>query len=146
MPWVWSACGWVIRIAVNPLDAGLDQLLAEIRRGVDEDRGRLSAAEALDQRRAASAAVLRVGRIAGAPSLPDPRHAGGRAAAEDGQTKGHRARPPADCSLGKTLSVLARVAAASASGSSPSASATTCAVETTKAGSLRRPRWGMGAR
>ena len=46
--------------AVEPLDAGLDQLLAQVGRGVDEDRGRAAAAEALDQRRAASAAVLRV--------------------------------------------------------------------------------------
>ena len=46
--------------AVDPLDPGLDHLLAQIGRGVDEDRGRAVAAEALDEHRAASAAVFRV--------------------------------------------------------------------------------------
>jgi hypothetical protein len=117
--------------AVEPLDAGIDQLLAQIRRCVDEDSGRAAGPEALEEHRAAAAAILGVCRIACSPPLPDPRHSGGRAAAEDGQTKGQCDRPGDDSSLGKMLSVLARVAAASASGVSPRASATTLAVSTT---------------
>src|SRR5271166_4145894 len=132
--------------AVEPLDAGLDQLLAQIGRRVDEDSGRAVGPETFDKDRAAAAAVLGVCRIACAPTLPDPRHAAGRAAAEDSQAKAQCDRPADDSSLGKTLSVLARVASASASGLSPRASATTPAVATTNAGSLRRPRWGAGAR
>ena len=49
--------------------------------------GRSPLAEALDQQRAARAAVLGLVRIAGAPVVADPRHAGRRAAAEDGRAQ-----------------------------------------------------------
>ncbi len=143
--------------AVEALDLGADQLLAQIGRGVDQHRCRAIGAEALEEHRAAAAAVLRVRRIAGPPPLRDPRHAAGRAAAQNGQSQRQcgdyclrrlrrLALPPASGSLRKTACVLARVASASASGVIPRASATTAAVETTNAGSLRRPRWGVGAR
>ena len=44
--------------AVEPLDAGLDQLLAQIGRRVDEDSGRAAGPEALEEHRAAAAAIL----------------------------------------------------------------------------------------
>ena len=98
--------GMAQKDAVEPLDLGVDQLLAQIGRRVDEDRGRAFGAEALDKHRAAAAAVLRVRRIAGAPPFPDPRHAAGRGAAQDGQTQrqcddptacGSLPRPAAAC-------------------------------------------------
>ena len=145
--------GMAQKDAVEPLHAGVEQLLAQVGRSVDENGSCAAGPEALEQHRAAAAAVLRVRRIAVAPPLPDSRHAAGRAAAQDGQPQRQcddptacGSLPPSGGSLEKKLSVLARVAAASASGSIPRASATTAAVATTKAGSLRRPRCGIGAR
>ncbi len=77
--------GVVMRIedAVERFAAHAQELLAQIRRGVDQHRGVPLLAETLDQRAAAAAAVLRVGRIAGAPHGADARHAAGRPAPED---------------------------------------------------------------
>ena len=63
--------------AVEPLDLGVDQLLAQVGRGVHENRCRALRPEALDKHRAAAATVLRVGRVASAPPFRDPRHAAG---------------------------------------------------------------------
>src|SRR5208337_739299 len=130
---------------IDVLDVGLDQLLAQIRSRIDE-RGRDAVrADAFDERGRAAAAVARIGRVARAPPLLDAGNARRGAAAEDGQAKAQGEAPPRS-SFRKTRSVLARVAAASASGAIPFASATVRAVAARKAGSLRLPRWGTGAR
>src|SRR5262245_44039021 len=77
--------------AVQPIDIGIDELLAQIRRGVDQDAGDAGAVTSLDQERRPPAAVLRIVGIASAPTQRGPRHAGGRAAAEDGEFQGHAA-------------------------------------------------------
>src|SRR5262245_30503138 len=74
---------------VDTAHAGIDQLLAQVWRGVDQK----GLALILDQDRAAAAPVLRVGRIASAPVAgavlaADAWHAARRAAAEDGQAHG----------------------------------------------------------
>ena len=62
---------------VEPRDAGHQHLLAKIRTGVDDDaRRRAVRPDALGQRGAARAPVLRVGRIAIAPVAGDARRAG----------------------------------------------------------------------
>ena len=63
---------------VEPADPGIEQLLPQIGRGIDQQR----ATAALDQQRAAAAPVARVGRVAAPPIRPDRRHAPGGAAAE----------------------------------------------------------------
>ena len=87
MPCVWSAWGWLKRTPSSRLTSAS---ISCSRKSGEVSMSTVVAPsdpEALDQHRAAAAAVLRVGRIAGAPPLPDPRHAAGRAAAEDGQTQ-----------------------------------------------------------
>ena len=98
------------------------------RGGVDEDRGHAARPQAFDEHGTAAATVFRIRGIAGAPPLTDPGHAAGRAAAENCQTQAQcddstacGGLPPAGSSLEKSLSVLARVAAASASNSIPRA-------------------------
>lgn len=118
---------------------GLDQLLAQIRSRIDERGRHAFRANAFDERGGAAAAVARIGRVTRAPPLRDAGHARRRAAAENGQPK-VQGEEPSRSSLGKIRSVLARVAAASASGAIPFASATARAVATTNAGSLRLPR------
>ncbi len=88
MPWVWSACSWVKSTRVEPDRLGVEQLLAQIRRGVDQHAGRAAGRFALDQQRAAAAAVFRIVRIAGAPAERRPRHAARRAAAENREASG----------------------------------------------------------
>ena len=129
--------------AVEPLDAGVDQLLAQIGRGVDERQwsrrsgpcarpapssGGGGCAGWPDRRRPSPAR-----RAARRPEEPQPRMVRRR-------LNGARLRPAP--SLAKTRSVLARVASASASGAMPCAPASARAVATTKAGSLRLPRCG----
>lgn len=65
---------------VEPVDAAIEQLAAQIGRHVDEDL-RLAAVCAFDKDRATSAPVLGIFRVAGAPALADARNAAGRAAA-----------------------------------------------------------------
>ena len=78
--------------AVDPIDAGVEQLLAQVRRGVDQDAGAAAVGgRALDQDGAAPAPVLRIGGVAMAPAEPGTRHAAGKAAAEDGDGKRHAA-------------------------------------------------------
>ena len=72
--------------AVEPVDVGIEQLLAQIGRGVDQDAGDArQRIVPLDQKRAAPAAVFRIVGIAGAPAQRRPRHAAGGAAAENGE-------------------------------------------------------------
>src|SRR6266850_1594982 len=122
---------------VEPSDISIEELLAEVRGGIDQDYRRTD----LDQHRHPAATITPIFGIATAPIRPDRRHAGRRAAAEDGHP--HLAG-------GRTLpnrrKKLAVVTAASTSGSSPLRSATAAAVAATNAGSLRLPRCGTGAR
>ncbi len=39
MPWVWSACSWVNKHAVELRDVGVQKLLAQVRRGIDQHAG-----------------------------------------------------------------------------------------------------------
>ncbi len=74
---------------VEPVDAEIEQLAAQIRRHVDENLRRAAVApSSLEEDRTAPAAVLRIVGIAGAPALADARHAAGRAAAENGDRQG----------------------------------------------------------
>ncbi len=83
--------------AVDPIDAGAQNLLAQIGAGIDQHRRALAAVEALHHHRAAAAAVLRVGRIAVAPEAADARHPARRTAAEDGEAHRRHATPPRRC-------------------------------------------------
>src|SRR2546428_12909120 len=65
---------------VEPRRAGVEHLLAQIGRGVDQER----LAAAFHQERAAPPGVARIGRVAAAPVRADRRHAPGGAAAEQG--------------------------------------------------------------
>ena len=76
---------------IDVIDIGVDQLLAQIGRGVDHDPRGAVRARALDQQRAAAAAVFRIVGIAGAPAERRARHAGGGTAAEDRQRQRHAA-------------------------------------------------------
>ncbi len=72
---------------VEPLHAHVDQLLAQIRPRVDKHGRHAVDALPLDERRATAAAVPWIVGIAGAPAFGDTRHAGRRAATEDGEPK-----------------------------------------------------------
>ncbi len=120
-------------------DAGIEQLLAQIGRGVDEEpRPAL-----LHHHRAAPPAVARVPQIAGAPLAADARHAPGRAAAQHRYAHETAAGRRA---LSKSRKKFSLVAWASAATETPLSSASSAAVWTMKAGSLRLPRIGTGAR
>ena len=74
---------------VDMIDLGIDQLLAQIGRGVDHDPRRALRRRPFDQQRTAAAAVFRIVGIACAPAERGPRHAGRRSAAENGQRQRH---------------------------------------------------------
>ncbi len=88
MPCSWSAWSWVMMHAVEPRHARAEQLLAQVGRGVDEQRRFAADPTAVRPRmRAAPAAVPRIGGIAGAPIArpvrpADARHAARRAATQ----------------------------------------------------------------
>jgi hypothetical protein len=75
--------------AVEQPDAGIDQLLAEVGRRIDQHARCAPRVCALRQNGAAPAPVLGIIRIACAPLVADARHAAGRAAAEDGDLERH---------------------------------------------------------
>ena len=139
MPWSWSAWAWVSSTASSRADAGVEQLLAQIGRGIDQH-----AAPRFDQQRAAAAPVARVGRIAASPIRADRRHPRGGAAAEHGHFHAGQARR---AGLGEQPEeIVAWSPRPARSGSMPLSAATAAAVAATKAGSLRLPRYGTGAR
>src|SRR5581483_2962531 len=76
---------------IEMIDAGIDQLLAQIGRGVNDNARDPLMGRALDQQRTTAAAVLRIGGIAFAPAERRPRHACRRAAAENGEHERHAA-------------------------------------------------------
>src|SRR3954452_23006903 len=121
----------------QPCHPGRDQLLADIRPAIDHD----SDAAIFNQNRRTAASVLRVGGSASPPIATDQRNAGGAAGPEN--------RDPHDTGAGirlKRRRKFSVVRAASSSTGMPLTSATTAAVWATKAGSLRLPRLGIGAR
>ena len=64
--------------AVEPIDLGVEELLAQVGRRVDQHpREPAVAAAPLDEQRRAPAAVLRIVRIAHAPAQRRPRDAAG---------------------------------------------------------------------
>ena len=128
---------------VEPGDLRVDQLPAQVRGEIHQHDRLAVRAGAFDERRAAPAQVPGLVRVAGAPALRHARHAAGRAAAKDREAQAHAL--PSFIFL-NIANVLARVAEAICSKLTPLASASARAVETTKAGSLRLPRWGTGAR
>ena len=74
---------------VDMVDIGVDQLLAQVGRGVDHDPRHPVLGASLGQQRAAAAAVLGIVGIALAPAERRARNAGGGAAAEDRQRQRH---------------------------------------------------------
>src|SRR3984893_10217265 len=112
---------------VEPLHFGAEQLLAEIRRSVDQRRGAARACGFLDEKRAAAAAVFRVCRVARAPALSHARNAAGGAAAEDGEGERHQALG----TLEKRRKKFALLIFAMASKLTPRVSASTRAVSAT---------------
>ncbi len=73
---------------IERVDAARQHLLAQIRRGIDQDaRCARPCPAALEQQRAAQAPVARLLGIAGAPLIADARHAARRSAAQDGQRR-----------------------------------------------------------
>ena len=129
--------GVLVRVEhrVDPIDVGVEQLLAQIRRGVDQHPGDAGAVAALDQQRGAAAAVLGILRVAVAPAEPGARNAAGRAAAEDLEVQRHAAvksaRAAGRGTLSNSLKKLALVWRAISSGETARVSAKTLAVSTT---------------
>ena len=76
---------------IDMIDIGVDQLLAQIGRGVDDDPRRPLLRRPLGEQGAAAAAVFRIAGIAGAPAERGTRHAGRGSAAEDCQAQRHAA-------------------------------------------------------
>src|SRR4051794_12480954 len=76
---------------IDVIDVGVDQLLAQVGRGIDHDPRGAVRAGTLDHQRAAAATVFWIVGIAGAPAEGRSRYAGGGAAAEDGQRYRHAA-------------------------------------------------------
>src|SRR5579872_2607808 len=129
--------------AVQPIDFGIEQLVAQIGRGVDKNARDAPVAAPLDQQRRAPATVLRIVRIAGAPAKRRSRHAGGRAAAQNGECQGHAAvefwsagsrrsaAPPACGTFLNSRKKLSVVWRATSSRETPRDSASTLTVSTT---------------
>ena len=118
--------------AVDPIDAGVEQLLTQIRRGVDEDAGAAAVgAHALDQDGAAPAPVLRIFGVAMAPAEPRARHAAGKAAAEHGDGKRHAAAAELRGTLLNRRKKFSVVWRAISSGVTPRVAARTFATSTT---------------
>ncbi len=130
---------------IDMIDIGVEQLLAQIGRGIDHHPRHAAFALQLGHQRAAPAPVLWVGRVAGAPAECRTRHPRRRTAAQDGERQRHAA---SSCrgTLVNSLKKLSVVAFASSSKLTPLISASALAVSTTKAGSLRLPRNFPGAR
>ena len=81
-----------IEYRVEPIDAGVDKLLAQVGRRIDQHTGNAGPAATLDQERRAAALVLRIIGIADAPAERRTRHAAGGATAEDRDFQCHVVR------------------------------------------------------
>jgi hypothetical protein len=78
-----------IEHAVERSDTADQQLLAQVRRGIDQHARRAGVGFALDQQRASEPAVARFLGIAGSPIVADARHATRGAAPKDGEFQAH---------------------------------------------------------
>ena len=124
--------------AIDPVDSGVEGLVAKVGRRVDQDIH----AVPFDEDGRPAPPVARIARIAISPAAADHRHALGASAAEYGDL--HRPARAADfLNNRKKLSV---VCWETASRSMSLTAAIAAAVWATKAGSLRFPRFGTGAR
>ncbi len=115
---------------VDVVDMGVDQLLAQIGRGVDQDPRHAAIGSPLGQQRAAAAAVFRIVGIAGAPAERRTRNAGRGSAAEDRQRQRHAVASAGGTLLNsrKKFSVVWREISSS---ETPRVSASTLATSTT---------------
>src|SRR5215212_299474 len=71
------------------VDMSVDHLLAQVRRGVDQDPCCSAFRCPLDQQRTTAAAVLRIFGVTGPPAERRTRHAGRGSAAENCERQGH---------------------------------------------------------
>src|SRR5258707_13883503 len=124
---------------VEPVHVRVEKLLAQIRRGVNQDPGDASSIAPFNQERRAPAAVPGIARIAGAPAECGPRNATRGARAKNREVRRHaaRAQARAGCLSSFTPAVFRNrrkkfslVCRAIASSDMPRASATTVAVST----------------
>src|SRR6201995_2201301 len=113
---------------IDVVDLGIDQLLAQVGRGIDHDPRHAPLRSPLDQERAAAAAVSGVVRIAFAPAERRARNAGGGAAAEDCQGQRHAATGAG--TLEKKRKKFSVVCRAISSSETPRVSASTLATST----------------
>ena len=122
-----------VQHGVEPVDPGIEKLLAQVGRGVDQHAGDAAGPLPLDQQRGPPPAVPGIVRIAGAPAERRARNAAGGAAAEIVNVSVMRA---GDRALGRgTLRNRRRnsrvVWRAISSSDTPRVSASTLAVSTT---------------
>src|ERR1043166_9106326 len=120
-----------IEHGVEPFDVGVEQLLAQIRRRVDQHTGAPARIAALDQQRAAPATVLGIVGIGIAPAEPDARHAGRRSTAEDRGRERHAAFMAARGALANRRKKFSVVWRAMSSTLTPRVCASTRAVSAT---------------
>ena len=117
--------------AVEPIDVGVEKLLAQIGRRIHQDPRDTAVVVALDEQCSAPAAVFRIGRIADAPAQRRPRHAAGRPAAEDRELQRHAAAAAVRGTLLNRRKKFSVVCRAISSNETPRVSASTFAVSTT---------------
>src|SRR5262249_8992972 len=116
---------------VKPVHLGVEKLLAQIGRGVDQDPGDAGSVAPFHQERVA-AAVSGIARIAGPPAQRGTRNAARGPGAEDREARRHAAAPAA-CrgTLRKRRKKFSLVCRAISCGDTWRASASTLAVSTT---------------
>src|SRR5262245_9305054 len=144
---------------VQPVDLGVEQLLAQVGRGIDQHAGDAHPVAPFHQQRRPAAPVPGIAGIAGSPAQGGTRNAAGGARAKNREAERHAVRAvspgarasgsaPAEArgTLWKSRKKFSLVWRAISSGDTARVSARTAAVSTTKAGSLRLPRWRPGAR
>src|SRR3984885_5662753 len=131
---------------VDVVDIGVDQLLAQIGRGIDHDPRDAAIRCPFGKQRAAAAAVPGIVGIASTPTQRRARDAGGGSAAENRQGQRHAAAFAGGGTLLNKRKKFAVVWSDISCSETPRASASTLAISTTYAGSLRLPRNLPGAR
>ena len=159
MPWVWSAWGWLKRTPSSRLTSASINCS---RRSGEVSTSTVVAPSAPKRSTSTEQRRRRFFGFAGSQAPhPSPTRGtpAGRAAAQNGQAQRQcdDPKPAAACQRPAAACRGLREPAKDCVGvgarrlgqrfeRDPRASATTPAVATTKAGSLRRPRWGVGAR
>ena len=118
--------------AVEPVHTGIEQLFAQVGRGVHQDAGAAAiGCGTLDQDGAAPAAIFWIFRIASAPSGTGPRHAAGEAAAQNGDRIAHAAAAESRGTLLNNRKKFSVVCTATASYEMPRVAAKAFAVSVT---------------